>query len=112
MTMIYVKTSGEYGIGDHDFEDELIRESGCETLENALTKLDYHFALSLGKSEEFKFELYLNDDSRIDPAAIGFMNYIGTYEIYAFESKHAAITFIKDYSLTITNLNNLITSEI
>lgn len=99
--MIYVNTLGECKNSIADIEDDFLKESGCKTLEDALIKLGYHYTLVIGAEEALQFELHINQNQNVTPAAIGFMNYIGLYELYAFESKHAALLFLKDFSPTI-----------
>lgn len=105
--MIYVKTSGTFTEGKPNYEQSLLSESGCTTLENALLELGYYHTLDIGSDESVSFELHMNTKADASPAAIGFVNFISTYETYYFQSRHAVMMFLKEFAPTIMAVNQL-----
>jgi hypothetical protein len=103
--MIYVKNSGAFTEGDANYEQQLIDKSGMPTLEGALVKLNYHHAFDVGHEDSVHFEIHINDNQEEVPAAIGFMNFNGTYQTYVFQSRHAIMIFLKEFGPTIVAIS-------
>lgn len=109
--MIYYKTSGTFTEGDHDYEQKLLRDGQSENLEDALIKLRYFHTLDIGSESSILFELHMNHESHAVPAAIGFMNFGDTYETYFFQSRHAVMLFLKEFSPTILAVDGKVPAE-
>lgn len=108
--MVYVDKEGTQHEGESDAEERFIERAKARSIESALENLKYYPAAHIGKPEVATIELFINEDIRMHPAAVAHVTIGAYYETYHFETRHAALLFMKEFAPTIESIcrSNLI----
>lgn len=102
--MMYVKSSGAITQTTERFVEDLLSGTNHAVIEDALTTLNYHPAVHIGREHGAELEIHINSNPDANPAAIAFVTLGDYYETYFIETRHAVLLFAKDYAPVIRNI--------
>jgi len=105
--LIKYKGSGDVEQFERDVVGEICDKYNESGIRDAMRKAGYVPSLEVGDPEAAHLELYLNVDKPTEFAGLAFIWICDGYEVYVFESKHAVMLFLKEFTPMIESVVRL-----
>ncbi|UMY62027.1 hypothetical protein [Pseudomonas sp. LS.1a] len=105
--MIKYKGNGDIEQLDRDVVGEICDKYNESGISDALRKAGYVPSLEIGDPEAAALELYLNVDKPTEFAGVAYIWICDGYEEYVFETKHAVMLFLKEFTPMIESVVRL-----